>query len=438
MKEMKSTGDFAGIIIKFPHFSLHFSEDILDRSELTNTEKHVYLYSGDEPPTIASQVTPDTRLEDLNLNWRERDLPEKERTKHVHRLHPYLGKFIPQLVEIFLRKYFQAGDTVLDPFCGSSTTLVQANELGVNSVGYDISAFNVLLGQVKTGVYDLRILKREINDALDKTDQFTPKPVCAQRSLWDAGSRRAETDDEYLKTWFAPEALSQLLTYLSIITTENYTYPDVLKIILSRSARSARLTTHFDLDFPKRPVTEPYYCYKHSRICQPTTDAWQFLRRYSLDTARRIEEFSKIRTGASISIHHADSRQAQFPPINGVITSPPYVGLIDYHAQHDYAYHLLGLDDRRDLEIGPAANGSGQKAKTGYQEDIKTVFAHCLQSMPSGGRLIIVANDKSNLYEPIGADLGIIEEAIVQRHVNRRTGRRANEFFESIFIWQKP
>jgi hypothetical protein len=112
--------------------------------------------------------------------------------------------------------------------------------------------------------------------------------------------------------------------------------------------------------------------------------------------------------------------------------------LIDYHAQHDYAYHLLGLDDRRDLEIGPAANGSGQKAKTGYQEDIKTVFAHCLQSMPSGGRLIIVANDKSNLYEPIGADLGIIEEAIVQRHVNRRTGRRANEFFESIFIWQKP
>jgi len=30
---------------------------------------------------------------------------EFERTKHVHRLHPYLGKFIPQLVEVFLRKY---------------------------------------------------------------------------------------------------------------------------------------------------------------------------------------------------------------------------------------------------------------------------------------------------------------------------------------------
>jgi hypothetical protein len=198
---------------------------------------------------------------------------------------------------------------------------VQANELGVNSVGYDISAFNFLLGQVKTGVYDLRILKREINDALDKTDH-SPQTVCAQRSLWDAGSQRAETDDEYLKTWFAPEALSRLLTYLSIITTENYTYPDVLKIILSRSARSARLTTHFDLDFPKRPVTEPYYCYKHSRICQPTTDAWQFLRRYSLDTARRIEEFSKIRrcfyfhTSCRLApgLVSANQRRHNFPP----------------------------------------------------------------------------------------------------------------------------
>jgi len=46
---------------------------------------------------------------------------EFERTKHVHRLHPYLGKFIPQLVEVFLRKYFKRGDIILDPFSGSGT-----------------------------------------------------------------------------------------------------------------------------------------------------------------------------------------------------------------------------------------------------------------------------------------------------------------------------
>ena len=58
----------------------------------------------EEPLKDFASVNSNTKLCDLNLNWRERDLPENERTKHVHRLHPYLGKFIPQLVEIFLRK----------------------------------------------------------------------------------------------------------------------------------------------------------------------------------------------------------------------------------------------------------------------------------------------------------------------------------------------
>ena len=44
---------------------------------------------------------------DLELSWSERDLPERERTKHVHRLHPYLGKFVPQLVEAMLGRHHQ-------------------------------------------------------------------------------------------------------------------------------------------------------------------------------------------------------------------------------------------------------------------------------------------------------------------------------------------
>ena len=58
---------------------------------------------------------------DLELSWSERELPERERTKHVHRLHPYLGKFIPQLVEALLTRYVPARGRVLDPFAGSGT-----------------------------------------------------------------------------------------------------------------------------------------------------------------------------------------------------------------------------------------------------------------------------------------------------------------------------
>src|SRR3954469_17449875 len=126
----------------------------LEDPEQTNEENRVAAYSSTETPTIAGDVTPDTPLEELNLNWREKELPEKERTKHVHRLHPYLGKYIPQLVEIFLRKLVAPGATVLDPFAGSATTLVECTTYGAHAAGADVSAFNVLLGRVKTAARD--------------------------------------------------------------------------------------------------------------------------------------------------------------------------------------------------------------------------------------------------------------------------------------------
>src|SRR5690349_23477439 len=92
--------------------------------------------------------------DELHLSWSEAELPERERTKHVHRLHPYLGKFIPQLVEALLGRYVAPGGRVLDPFAGSGTTLVQALESGYDAVGVDVAAFNVLLGRVKTSAYE--------------------------------------------------------------------------------------------------------------------------------------------------------------------------------------------------------------------------------------------------------------------------------------------
>lgn len=405
----------------------------------TNEEKRLAIYATSVQPTIPSSVTPETALNELNLNWRERDLPERERTKHVHRLHPYLGKFIPQLVEIFLRKYFTPGQTVLDPFCGSGTTLVQANELGVNSVGYDVSAFNVLLAHAKTDRYDLKVARKEILDILERVYNAT-QTHAYQPSLWSEmngdGRITRDSPSEYLQAWFAPQALNELLTYRDLIA--NYRYQLIMQVILSRSARSSRLTTHFDLDFPKKPQIEPYWCYKHSRMCTPTTTAYEFIKRYSLDTIRRLEEFAAKRTNASVKIHHADSRSASIPKIDGVITSPPYVGLIDYHEQHRYAYELLGLEDKRETEIGAAANGASQRARAEYQTAIAEVFRNVCQAMPSGGRLIVVAGDKFELYDEIARLADVEVEAVLKRHVNRRTGRRASEFYESIFIWRKP
>lgn len=414
---------------------------MLKELQLTNEEKKVKIYANGNLPTKSETVSQTTSLEDLNLNWREKDLPEKERTKHVHRLHPYLGKYIPQLVEIFLRKYFKQGDTVLDPFAGSGTTLVQANELGIHSIGCDISEFNVLMMKVKTDRYQIEQLKKEVADILKKTKTV----VQEQNKQLDLFAVEQEfhiephtESNEYLKAWFSPRTLFELLTYKKFIDTGGYKYKNLLKVILSRSARSARRTTHFDLDFPKKPQTEPYWCYKHSRTCKPVDEAFKFINRYSVDTVKRIETYSNLQTDAKTEIYHADSRDVKFPEINGVITSPPYVGLIDYHEQHAYAYHLLGLTDRREKEIGPASSGSSIKAKADYQAGITTVFKKIEKSVVPGGRIIIVANDKHGLYDDIAQNAGYEMESIIQRHVNRRTGRRNGEFYESIFILRKP
>lgn len=400
----------------------------------------VRLDAESTPPTDASAVTPDTPLESLNLNWRERDLPQRLRTKHVHGLHPYLGKFVPQLVEIFLRKYFRPGQTVLDPFVGSGTTLVQANELSIHSIGCDISAFNVLLCKVKTDKYDLAVVRREVRDILRKTRERS-KPRIRQLSFFErptAYSVPTRVDNEYLQDWYAPQALAELIAYRDLIRSEGYQYQDLLKVILSRAARSARLTTHFDLDFPAHPQREPYWCHKHNRVCTPTQEALKFFQRYSLDTVRRIEEFARVRTNAAVTIHHGDSRRVVFDEADGIITSPPYVGLIDYHEQHVYAYHLLGLEDNRSEEIGPAANGSSKRAREEYQNNIIAVFSNSLKTVRPGGRIVVVAGDRYDLYPDIAQALGVELEAVLKRHVNRRTGRRSSEFYESIFVWRKP
>src|SRR4051794_40118074 len=104
---------------------------------------------------------------DLELSWSEGELPQVERTKHVHGLHPYLGKFIPQLVDVFLERYFGRGSCVYDPFVGSGTTLVEANAFGADAIGADISAFNCLLTRVKTGRYSVADLELRLRGPLE-------------------------------------------------------------------------------------------------------------------------------------------------------------------------------------------------------------------------------------------------------------------------------
>ena len=356
---------------------------------------------------------------DLDLSWSEAELPERERTKHVHRLHPYLGKFVPQLVEELFRRHVPAPGRVLDPFAGSGTTLVQALESGHEATGVDIAAFNCLLIGVKTGQYNLFVLERELRDALTRFEALEISPD-------------AETPG-YVGRWFAPQSAAELLAFRALAA--DYEHADVLRVVLARAARSARLTTHFDLDFPQEPQREPYWCFKHKRECRPIDHADHFVRRYTLDTLARLKAFAKVRGRRQVEILHGDAQEVELVGrFDAVVTSPPYPGLIDYHEQHRYAYELLGLDDQRERELGAAARGTSRAAILAYVEGIAAVLGRSAESLKRGAPLLIVVNDRRELYPEILERAGLRLDATYRRHVNRRTGRRAGEYFEDVLV----
>ena len=354
---------------------------------------------------------------DHELSWSERDLPQRLRTKHVHRLHPYLGKFVPQLAETLLRRSLAAGAVVYDPFAGSGTTLVEANALGIHAIGADVSAFNCLLMRVKVASHDLVALGRDLDRALAAPPADPP------------GS-------DWLSRWYAPAALRDLAGFCTAIPGS--AEAEAVAVVASRAARSARLAAHHDLDMPRLPVREPYACHKHRRTCRPVERADHFLRRYATDTVRRL---ARVRRGANGGrrLGHArgrphggaagaDRRHRHLSPVPRPHRLPRAAPL---------RLRAAGLDDRRELELGAAASGTARSAIDAYCEGIAETLARTRPSLAPDASAAIVVNDRRDLYGEIArrAGYGIARRDV--RHVNRRTGRRAGEYFEQI-LWLRP
>ena len=315
----------------------------------------------------------------------------------------------------------------------------------MHSVGIEISLFNCLIADIKTRKYDIPLVEKEIEDILFKTKEYSNWLAQGQKqnTLLQKSFKKYKTDSEYLSKWLSDRALQEILFYNGQI--KNYQNQDILKIILSRATRSARLITHYDLARPLKPVCEKYYCIKHKRTCEPINEAMKFINRYSWDTIRRIKEFENIRTNAHIKIIQGDSREVDFNKIkeykggkfDGIFTSPPYVGLIDYHDQHRYAYELFGFDDNGFKEIGPASKGRSREAKEEYKNNIIAVFQNMNRFLKPKAKVFVVVNDRDNLYPEVASTCGYSIEKIFHRPVLMRTERDNTHFSEGVYYFIK-
>ena len=451
---------------------------------------------------------------DLNWHLSFENIRESERTKHVHRLHPYKGKFIPQLVEYFLDDhidefkkeiYFRKGDVLLDPFGGSGTTLVQANEMGMHAVGVDISQFNALISNVKIKKHDLVVLHNEIRNITISLKEFTansnifefdneltkelaifnndnfPSPVYKikvynkeinereytklkaeefLRIFWSLvykyGIQIKQIDDSsFLSKWYLRPIRREMDFTASLIdNVEDSDIKNILMVILSRTIRSCRATTHSDLATLVDPVSTTYYCNKHYKICKPIFSILNWWVRYSQDTIKRLAQFDKLRTNTEQICLRGDSRYidifteleisnpklaylAKSKGIKGIFSSPPYVGLIDYHDQHSYAYDLFRFKRNGEQEIGKMSLGQGAKARNMYIEAISTSLINCSKYLTEDYNVFLVANDKYNLYPTIAKKSGMRIVDQYKRPVLARTERDKGAYSEIIFHLKK-
>lgn len=456
------------------------------------------------------------------LDWKEKlgdevdwrlsfeQFKEAETTKHVHRLHPYKGKFIPQLVEYFLDAhtdefkrsvYFQKDDIILDPFCGSGTTLVQANELGINALGVDVSAFNSLISNVKIGKYNFSELTTElkfITDSLKKfihnshtvefekkllgelsvfNNKYFPTPDYKRKvQLGEVNEDKYGIDKEneflkvyeklidefnielrqdrsetFLDKWYLKHVRAEIDFVFELLKKiKNQNTKKIATIILSRTIRSCRATTHSDLATLVEPISKTYYCSKHGKICKPLFSILSWWERYSKDTLKRISEFNSLRSDTYQHCFTNDSRKIDLinaakknnatftqkliqQKIKGIFSSPPYVGLINYHEQHEYAYDLFGFERSDELEIGPLFRGQGKDARESYVEGISSVLLNCKKFLADDYHVFLVANDKYNLYPQIANKVGMKIVQQFKRPVLNRTEKDKGAFSESIF-----
>ena len=155
--------------------------------------------------------------------------------------------------------------------------------------------------------------------------------------------------------------------------------------------------------------------------------------------SRRIKAFARVRGRGARGARSctADAREARLRGgrSTAIVTSPPYPGLIDYHEQHRYAYELLGLDDRRELEIGAAARRDvagvrSRRTREGSPPCSRTP-CRALRARRAGARR------RQRPPRPLSGDPRSRRSRLEQRlrrHVNRRTGRRAGEFYEDVLV----
>jgi len=306
-----------------------------------------YFKSVEGEPTIHYQTCNLQNLEDIHRNSSLRTkaffLNGKYSTGYAtHSLFPYRGKFHPQMIRALLNMMgLKPGNVVLDPMSGSATLSVEANLLGIDSVGVDVSPFCCLMGRVKTFALNLNSEKlTQITKEQNKIFEKLNKNKVPHYFIEDSD----DEDRSYYEV--------ALLAYLDAVG------------FARRSSKS--LSALFPIVLNRYITTIKNFQNAREKL------------------GLKIGK-SKIIEDSALKLPLKDNS------VDGVITSPPYSFAIDYVDNDRPQLEYLGYapDRLKEKMIGLQGRGISQKLEL-YFEMLDKVFRELARVSKKGSKTIFV------------------------------------------------
>lgn len=323
----------------------------------------------------------------------------------THGLHTYPARMHPamarHLVQALLAGAPAEPGTLLDPFCGAGTVLVEARFAGARALGVDANPLAVLISRAKTWTAPahrraaLRRLGRDMAGAAlaegkaARRADYEPPPLRVPRGV-DAAARSRR-----LEGWFAPHVrreLEHLAGSIDDVRQDDPELADVLTVVLSSTLyKVSRRASDTDPSRVERRVGRG-------------AAARLFGQRVEL-LCKGLAALAKAAEAPPPAVHLGDARhldQAGIAPasVHAVLTSPPYAGTYDYAEQHQLRLDFLAMPGHRfqEAELGARQQFSGdaqqrRRARRRYKRALGGAMAEMARVLVPGGLAAVVLGD---------------------------------------------
>jgi DNA modification methylase len=304
-------------------------------------------------------------------------IPNKK--EPIHNWYLFKEGFSKQLVDILLDRFNVGKDSVvLEPFCGTGTTLLACKQRGISSIGFDVSPLFVFVSKVKTRDYDLKELKENISIA----------------SKWKFEKPEVTIKEKYVKRVFSKYLLEDFVFYQSRINEiEDKKARDFLMLALIDCVMSSSYAFRDGsvVKVRKRnvPPLKKFFKYKIKKMYK------------DLEKSKLKPVDTRIMEGDAMKMKLDDES------VDCVITSPPYLNKSEYSNIFKIEETLLGIPRKERPYIGSGA------AEFDLYPDFPPVAKSYFNDMNNVLKEVYrVCNDKSKIAIVIGG--GCFPERVIE------------------------